>query len=305
MAKIAFPRTMRNLDPGKLSSALAENMRYLENILNQTFNFDHAVLSNIGIDDHHVKYTDAEVDTIVATHTAISGAHHVKYTDAEVDAIVATHAAIAAAHHAKYTDAEAVTAMGVKADSNPLNHDQAGAALTTKGDVHTYDTDDVRLPVGTDGDVLISDSGETTGLRWSFPIRARGQSLANKGTFVAVSTWEDWGVSLNMGTPGENVFVTGHVTGSILGGAGINRAGQVRVGISFDTGSTWTYGPHTWFQVDDNTATIRRSFCGASHQRSGVPSSEVRVKVQALISGGLVTDLDFVTGQLSAQWSIA
>ncbi len=101
---------MRNLDPGKLSSALAENMRYLENVLNQTFNFDHAILSNIGVDDHHVKYTDAEVDTIVATHTAIGGAHHVKYTDAEVDAIVATHAAIAAAHHAKYTDAE-VTAI--------------------------------------------------------------------------------------------------------------------------------------------------------------------------------------------------
>ncbi len=92
---------MRNLDPGKLSSALAENMRYLENILNQTFNFDHAVLSNIGIDDHHVKYTDAAVDTIVATH-----------------------AAIAAAHHAKYLDSEAVTAMGVLGDGNALNHDK-------------------------------------------------------------------------------------------------------------------------------------------------------------------------------------
>ncbi len=97
---------MRNLDPGKLSSALAENMRYLENVLNQTFNFDHAILSNIGTDDHHVAYTDAEVDTIVATHTAIGGAHHVKYTDAEVDTIVATHTAVVAAHHAKYTDAE-------------------------------------------------------------------------------------------------------------------------------------------------------------------------------------------------------
>lgn len=33
------------------------------------------------------------------------------YTDAEVDAIVATHTAIAAAHHTKYTDAEAVAAV--------------------------------------------------------------------------------------------------------------------------------------------------------------------------------------------------
>ena len=79
---------MRNLDPGKLSSALTENMRYLENILNQTFNFDHDILSNVGIDDHHVKYTDAEVDTIVATHDAITSAHHTKYTDAEAIAAV-------------------------------------------------------------------------------------------------------------------------------------------------------------------------------------------------------------------------
>ena len=100
---------MRNLDPGKLSSALAENMRYLENILNTVFNFDHDILSNIGVADHHAKYTDAEVDTIVATHAAIAAAHHAKYLDSEVDTILAVHTAIATAHHTKYTDAEVQT----------------------------------------------------------------------------------------------------------------------------------------------------------------------------------------------------
>jgi hypothetical protein len=38
--------------------------------------------------------------------------------------------------------------------------------LTTKGDLHTFDTDDVRLPVGTDGQVLTADSAEGTGLKW-------------------------------------------------------------------------------------------------------------------------------------------
>ncbi|KKM84011.1 hypothetical protein LCGC14_1303590, partial [marine sediment metagenome] len=47
-----------------------------------------------------------------------------KYTDAEVDAIVATHTAITSAHHAKYLDSEAVSAMGVKADANALHHDR-------------------------------------------------------------------------------------------------------------------------------------------------------------------------------------
>jgi len=38
--------------------------------------------------------------------------------------------------------------------------------LTTKGDLFTYDTDNQRLGVGTDGQALIADSAEATGLKW-------------------------------------------------------------------------------------------------------------------------------------------
>lgn len=38
--------------------------------------------------------------------------------------------------------------------------------LTTKGDLFTYDTGDARLPVGTDGQMLVADSAESTGLKW-------------------------------------------------------------------------------------------------------------------------------------------
>jgi hypothetical protein len=38
--------------------------------------------------------------------------------------------------------------------------------LTTKGDLFTYDTGDQRLPVGSGGQILVSDSGEATGLKW-------------------------------------------------------------------------------------------------------------------------------------------
>jgi hypothetical protein len=41
--------------------------------------------------------------------------------------------------------------------------------LTTKGDLFTFDTDNQRLPVGTNGQVLTADSGEATGLKWSTP----------------------------------------------------------------------------------------------------------------------------------------
>jgi len=119
--------------------------------------YDHAANASV----HHSKYTDAEVeaiisaelidgqsidnaiDSLISTHTGNTSAHHAKYTDAEVDtrivvqnthptgtidvaidALIASHAGVAAAHHARYVDSEAVTAMGAKADANPLNHDR-------------------------------------------------------------------------------------------------------------------------------------------------------------------------------------
>ena len=42
-----------------------------------------------------------------------------------------------------------------------------GLTLTTKGDLHTFDTGDVALPVGADGEVLTVDSAEATGLKYA------------------------------------------------------------------------------------------------------------------------------------------
>lgn len=50
-----------------------------------------------------------------------------------------------------------VSATGGGGDSSPL---------TTKGDIYTYDTDNARLGVGTDGQVLKADSSTATGLKW-------------------------------------------------------------------------------------------------------------------------------------------
>lgn len=48
------------------------------------------------------------------------------------------HKGNAAAHHAKYLDTEAVTAMGAKADDNPLNHDKP-TVFVDRGDPSSMD----------------------------------------------------------------------------------------------------------------------------------------------------------------------
>jgi len=55
------------------------------------------------------------------------------------------------------TDGSGVLSWGAAGSSSPL---------TTKGDVYTYDTADARLPVGTNGQALVADSTEATGLKW-------------------------------------------------------------------------------------------------------------------------------------------
>ena len=93
--------------------------------LNDAGTKNHNDLDNIGTDDHHAKYTDAEVEAIITAE--IVGGQSI---DNAIDALITTHTADDDAHHVKYTDAEAVTAMGVKGDANPLHHDMWTTADT-------------------------------------------------------------------------------------------------------------------------------------------------------------------------------
>jgi len=43
----------------------------------------------------------------------------------------------------------------------------SSSPLTTKGDVYGYDTDDARVPIGSDGQVLTADSAQALGLKWA------------------------------------------------------------------------------------------------------------------------------------------
>jgi hypothetical protein len=61
----------------------------------------------------------------------------------------------------------ATDADGNAVDSGGTGGGGSTSPLTTKGDLYTHDaTADARLPVGSDGQMLVADATQATGLRW-------------------------------------------------------------------------------------------------------------------------------------------
>lgn len=86
----------------------------------------------------------------------------------------------------------------------------ATSPLTTKGDIYSYDTDNNRLPVGSDGQIITADSAEESGLKW-IDNTAVG-SISTHTQSVAATTWT-FVHNLNTLTPlvtvyGDDTYVT-------------------------------------------------------------------------------------------------
>ena len=60
--------------------------------------------------------------------------------------------------------------------------------LTTKGDIQTFDTANQRLAVGNDGEFLVADSNETTGLKWSDQLQGVLNPVTDFDDFTLVAT---------------------------------------------------------------------------------------------------------------------
>lgn len=73
-----------------------------------------------------------------------------------------------------------------------------GLMLTTKGDIHSFDVEDKRLPVGPDGQILTADSLQALGVKWAAP--AVGFNLTTKGDIHTFDTDQN---RLPVGTNGQ------------------------------------------------------------------------------------------------------
>lgn len=75
----------------------------------------------------------------------------------------------------------------------------SASPLTTKGDLYSFDTNNARLPVGTNGQILVADSNESTGLKW--------QGNNTIGTKVVVDGKMDTNQSISANTNTRIDFV--------------------------------------------------------------------------------------------------
>lgn len=139
-----------------------------------------------------------------------------------------------------------------------------GLELTTKGQIHTYSTENAPINVGTDTFVLQADSGETTGLKWSDPENLKhavALEVACSDETTALSTGQQisfrmpYAMTLNAGTAGVRGALTTAGTGVNLVTCDINEGGSTILStkLTFDATSTETTAATTPVVISDTS----------------------------------------------------
>lgn len=106
-----------------------------------------------------------------------------------------------------------------------------GSPLTTKGDLYTFDSADARLGVGSDGQVLIADSAEATGLRWGTISSSNIYNSDDSLTGTRTVTFN--GYDLIFKTSASNRFRIWNGTGSINDSLSMWDSGSGNMKMSF------------------------------------------------------------------------
>lgn len=99
-------------------------------------------------------------------------------------------------------------------------------------------------------------------------------------TLAASGVFEDWGTeTVTFSDPGVEVSVTAYVTGNFNDSAAESTLGNVRVAISLDGGTVFTFGNQVTGRVGTN-ADQSHLPVAASHGVTGTPTGDIVIKAQ-------------------------
>jgi len=167
----------------------------------------------------------------------------------------------------------------------------AGFDLDTKGQVHTYSTENAALNLGTNTYVLQADSGESTGLKWSDPenlkhavaleIAASDETTALTTGTAKVTFRLPWALTLNAGIAGVIASLTTAGTGVNLVTVDLNQNGSTILSTKITIAATQktSYTAATPVVISDTTLDF---------------NAEMTVDIDVIDSGGVAAGLKII-----------
>jgi len=167
----------------------------------------------------------------------------------------------------------------------------SGFDLTTKGQIHTYSTEQAAINLGTNNYVLQADSGETTGLKWSDPENLKhavALEVACSDETTALTTGTDkitfrmpYAMTLNAGTAGVRGGLTTAGTGASLLTVDLNQGGVSILSTKLTFNATETETVNAATPVVIGTVAL-------------TDNAEITVDVDTADSGGVAAGLKII-----------
>jgi len=130
---------------------------------------DHGNLSGLS-DDDHTQYS------LISSQAGVPSSTPTRVGEVNIDT----------------TNDIAYISTGTASSADWTNTSAWGSPLTTKGDVYTYDTDDQRLAVGTNWQILTADSAEATWLKWIDSAWGGSNFQSHKSTTASTKAYLSW-----------------------------------------------------------------------------------------------------------------
>jgi hypothetical protein len=172
-----------------------------------------------------------------------------------------------------------------------LNESDEGTDLTTKGDLHGYSTENVRVPVGSDSYILSANSSEGTGLEWIANTDA-GLTLGAKGDIHTRSSSAQAALAV-----GANGKILTAASGETTGLEWIDNTQSIIVAASDETTALTTgTAKVTWRMPYAFTLTAIRASLTTAGSTSGVTTIDVNEGGSSILSTLITID----QGELSS-----